>query len=130
MELAAPTHPWRQAAEGRPRRRNRSHPCGAPPPAGRCSTRPLSAAGLPHRCEPAGPAQVRRGPRGRDPPLAAGRAETGHLEAVAGGDEAVRARDPLEPRIELAVGELDDAVAAGADEMVVVALAAPPVAEL
>lgn len=42
----------------------------------------------------------------------------------------MRPRDPLEPRIELAVGELDDAVAAGADEVVMMALAAPPVAEL
>jgi hypothetical protein len=44
-------------------------------------------------------------------------------EAVLGGELG-------EPRVELAVAELDDAVAARADEMVVMAVAAKAVARL
>ena len=49
---------------------------------------------------------------------------------MASGHEVVRLRDPLEPRIQLAFVELDDLMAARADEVMVVALAAPAVAEL
>lgn len=49
---------------------------------------------------------------------------------MAGGDEAVVSGDPLEPRVELAVAELDDAVTGRAHEVMVVAAAAPAVAEL
>jgi zinc transport system substrate-binding protein len=46
------------------------------------------------------------------------------------GNEAVLLGRATEPLLEFAVGELNDAVAPGADEMVVVILAAHPVAEL
>jgi hypothetical protein len=49
---------------------------------------------------------------------------------MGGRGEPVLLRAPLHPRLEIAVGELDDAVAARADEMVVMHVAAEPVAEL
>ena len=70
------------------------------------------------------------GRRRRASSSAALRAEPGHVEAVAGGDEAVLGRDAVEPGVELAVADLDDPVAVGADEVVVVRVAAPAVAEL
>ena len=45
-------------------------------------------------------------------------------------DEAVGLRDALEPGVELAFLELDDLMAVRADEVMVVPLAAEPVAEL
>src|SRR5205809_5619953 len=60
----------------------------------------------------------------------AARADAGRLQPVTRGDEAVRGRDALEPAVELAVGQLDDAVALRADEMVMMLLAAEPVARL
>ena len=62
--------------------------------------------------------------------MPAGGAEPGHLEMVTCGNEAVLLGRATEPLLEFAVGELDDAVTTGADEMVVVILAAHPVAEL
>jgi zinc transport system substrate-binding protein len=47
-----------------------------------------------------------------------------------GGHEAVVARDAVEPRPQLALGELDDTVALRADEVMVVTLGAAAVAEL
>src|SRR5436305_15241454 len=66
----------------------------------------------------------------RDSGGAATGADAGRLQAVARGDEAVRGRDALEPAVQLAVSQLDDAVALRADEMVMMLLAAEPVARL
>ena len=49
---------------------------------------------------------------------------------MSGRDEAVLARDPVEPGAELALDELDDTVALGAHEMMVVPLRAAAIAEL
>ena len=49
---------------------------------------------------------------------------------MAGGHEAVRLGDALEPGAQLAVLQLDDLVAVRADEMVMMAFAAPAVAKL
>ena len=49
---------------------------------------------------------------------------------MGGCDEPVCRRHALEPRIEVAPAELDDAVTARADEVVMVIVAAPAVAEL
>ena len=62
--------------------------------------------------------------------LAAVAAEAGNLQPVACRDEAVAAGDLIEPGPELAVHELDDTVAVRADEVVVVPLGAPAIAEL
>src|SRR5581483_1036705 len=82
------------------------------------------------------PDQVaRRGPRRRVPEgagarLAAVGAEPGDLDAVIGGDEAVPARDLGQPAVEAALTHLDHAVAAGAEQMMVVRLGAEAVAML
>lgn len=57
-------------------------------------------------------------------------AAAGHLDRVRLEREAVLGSEIGEPGIELAVDELDDAMAAGADEMVVVPVAAEAVARL
>lgn len=49
---------------------------------------------------------------------------------MAGRDEPVRGGEPLERGLELAAAELDHAMAARADEVVVVVVPAPPVADL
>ena len=49
---------------------------------------------------------------------------------VARRHEAVGFRDPIEPLLELALVQLDDLMAARADEVMVVSLAAEAVAEL
>jgi hypothetical protein len=69
--------------------------------------------------------QVRRIPLG-----AAVGAEAGDLDLVRRRREVGRRGHPLEPVVEAAVGQLDHAVAAGADEVMVVLVAADPVAAL
>jgi len=65
------------------------------------------------------------------PPLTtASRAHPADLDLVGGGGEAVLLGAALHPRLEIAVRQLDDAVAAGADEVMMVDVAAEPVAEL
>lgn len=49
---------------------------------------------------------------------------------MVGGGETVPLGAALHPRLQVAFGELDDAVAAGADEVMVMDVAAQPVAEL
>jgi hypothetical protein len=61
---------------------------------------------------------------------AAAGAKAGDLEPVAGRDEPMLGRGVREPLLEPAFAELDHAVAARADEVMVVVLAAPAVAEL
>ena len=64
------------------------------------------------------------------PPLTtASRAHPADLDLVGGGGEAVLLGAALHPRLEIAVRQLDDAVAAGADEVMMVDVAAEPVAE-
>jgi hypothetical protein len=59
---------------------------------------------------------------------AAGGAGSADLDRVRVDDEAVFRGKTVEPRVELAVAELDDAVAAAADQVMVVRFAAEPVA--
>ena len=61
---------------------------------------------------------------------AAAGTEAGDLEAMVRCHEAVLGGEAVEPRVELALAELDDPMAAGADEVMVMLVAAPPVAEL
>jgi hypothetical protein len=49
---------------------------------------------------------------------------------VPGGDEAVGSGDAVYPRVDLAVAHLDDPVAARADEVMMMVLAAPAVTDL
>ena len=58
------------------------------------------------------------------------RADARHLDAVRRHPEPVRVAEPRQPRVEVALVELDDAVAALADQVVVVSAAAQAVAGL
>ena len=62
--------------------------------------------------------------------LAAGAADADDLEVVARRDEIRTSRRGLQPRFEAALAKLDHAVALGAHEVVVMRVAAEPVAGL
>src|SRR5439155_20950342 len=57
-------------------------------------------------------------------------ADAGDLDRVPGHREAVRGAEIVEPRVELALAQLDDAMTLRADEMVVVPFAAEAIADL